>query len=127
MILIIIQKYWKSIIWACLICFLSLSQTEKMPDTNWLNIPHKDKIVHFAMYFIFSFLLNYDHRNNEKTVKNSIYFIFIAIFYGLLMEFLQAQLSYRSADFFDFLANSFGAIAAMLFFIYFEKKLLDRY
>jgi VanZ family protein len=49
------------------------------------------------------------------TKRSAIFGISIAISYGLLIEILQAFVfTSRSAEFFDFLANTVGAITAIV-------------
>lgn len=72
-------------------------------------IPYKDKVVHFLFYFIFVLLWYY-------ATKNSVVKIFlIAVAYGILMEILQSFTKTRSADYTDAIANTLGALTAMIY------------
>ncbi len=101
-----------SILWTLIILYLSLG---RMPDSDGLklNIPHLDKFVHFAMYFIYTSLLLVERKSQKKSAIFSI--ALYSVFFGILMEILQATIfTYRTGDFFDFMFNTFGVITAIL-------------
>jgi VanZ family protein len=90
-----------------------------------MQIPHIDKVAHFGMYFVFTFLLIWDFSAyKEKHVswmKVFFYSIFIAIAFGGIMELLQeARTLHRSTDIKDFIANSAGACTAAISFRFVE-------
>lgn len=80
-----------------------------------------DKINHFGAYFVLTLLI----FNYLKTLNRSyavLYALFIATTYGVLMEYLQKYLtSERMFDYYDIVANFFGAFIAGIFIVFFRK------
>jgi VanZ family protein len=103
-----------AISWTLIITYLSLVELGDLG--NNIKIPYKDKIVHFVFYFLFYFLWISYLKNNNQTRKTQVILLLVAVSYGILMEVLQAVIgNNRSCDFFDAVANSFGAILGMIF------------
>lgn len=117
----ILKKYWKSITWIIVILFLSAISGNELKKVPIIPIPHFDKIVHFGMYFILTSVLILDftasrlRSMNPKMNFKTLFFILIfSISYGILMELMQEYVfEKRSADFYDFLANSLGSFMAL--------------
>lgn len=88
-----------------------------------------DKLVHGCMYLVLVVVGGYDmYRIGLRPSKTS-YFLWtaVAIAWGGLMELLQGALTMgRSADWFDFLANSCGAIVGFLVCRWALPRLLER-
>lgn len=121
-------SFWKTILWAIGVVLLSLMKGEALPHVPWFIFPYFDKIVHFIMYFVFTTLLIHDFLLYSKlTLKHwqiIVASIFIVVGYGGFLEILQRIPSlHRSTDFFDFLANTSGAIIASFTFRFFEPLL----
>jgi VanZ family protein len=117
----ILKAFWKPLSWAIIVLVLSTLSGAEVSKFPLVNIPNMDKVVHFMMYFIFTFLMMYDFaRFKEKpfTWKQIITFsLLAAIAYGGMMELLQSfPRIHRSCDIKDFLANSVGAIFAVLLY-----------
>lgn len=86
-----------------------------------LGTSFDDKIGHFGAYAIFTLLI-FNYFNAKKIRRALFYALIIASSYGFLMELLQKLLtSGREFDLYDALANSFGAIIAVLFIIFYRK------
>lgn len=122
-----IKQHLNSLLWALIILILCGSPSSGFPSSGFFNIPHFDKIVHFGLYVVFTLLLiseNNPLRNNGGISKQSIFIaLTIAILYGLLIELLQwSVFTSRGAEFWDFLANTFGAIIAVLVY-----KIVNRF
>lgn len=88
-----------------------------MPEVNIVNF---DKIGHFSVMGLLNFLFirHYYHQNHIRKIKLQplIGITLLTIAYGGLMEVLQEVLqSDRTADIYDFAANSLGCLAALLF------------
>ena len=80
------------------------------------DIMHKDKLVHVAIYVIFTIVwFAYFNKSSEKfTYVKAIAIAFCA---GVLVEVLQEMLTVsRSADVYDVLANCFGIILAIIMY-----------
>ena len=123
-----ITSFWKTIIWACVVLFLSLSSENNLPNPSWLMFPHIDKAVHFIMYFVFVLVLIHDSQHYSKIRLNHGQIILISVLivigWGGFLEILQRIPSiHRNSDFFDFLANTVGAVVASMFYRIFEPLL----
>ena len=105
-----------------MVTFLSLAQIKA--DAESLNIPHKDKLVHFGMYFGMAFLLMLDTTLDLSHFLKQIIAIGFSIFYGGLMEVFQSFIPNRSADWWDVLANATGAVAGAILFSFICNHLL---
>jgi VanZ family protein len=89
-----------------------------LPDTSFFSkIPYFDKMVHFAMYFIFAlFLMSGFSRQYGKTSAKAYILSFIyAFLLGGLIEFIQEKVG-RSYDIYDMIANTTGIIVSLLLF-----------
>ena len=97
-------------------------------DAGKLNIPYADKVTHFSFYTIFAILgclfLRERTKGDLGLNKTINLMVFVAIFYGMLIEVLQYTLTTdRMAEFGDVLANTFGAIVGVgLIKWYFSKE-----
>ena len=101
------------IIWALFIAFLCGLPGRDIPHISFLELLSFDKIVHAGIFFILVLLI---HKSFRKTPnrKNSIaYALCMSIPYGGILEILQQELfEDRTADLFDFIANTFGCFLA---------------
>jgi VanZ family protein len=88
-----------------------------IPSANWLELLSFDKLVHASMFFsLCSLLFLVVLKNNQNSNWLIIYF-FASIFYGALLELMQAYCFVnRSADWLDIIANSFGCVLALVLF-----------
>jgi VanZ family protein len=123
-----VTSFWKTIIWTCVVLFLSLSSGENLPDPLWIEFPHIDKVVHFIMYFVFALALIHDLQHYSKIRLNHGQIILISVLavigWGGFLEILQRIPSiHRNSDFFDFLTNTVGAVVASLLYRIFEPLL----
>jgi len=46
-------KWAKTVVWALVVCFLSLAPIRDTGDVTFV-FPGSDKVIHFAMYFLFA-------------------------------------------------------------------------
>jgi VanZ family protein len=116
-----IISFWKTITWAVVVLILSAVSGETVKSFGEFHIPHFDKFVHFGMYFTFTFLSINDFIRSYGTTYSvrqiMFYCVLVAVVYGGSMELLQSiPKLHRSRDFYDFLANSAGAVTAALFY-----------
>jgi VanZ family protein len=123
-----ITSFWKTIIWTCVVLFLSLSSGESLPLPFQSMFPHIDKAVHFIMYFVFALVLIHDSQHYSRIRLNHgqiiLISVLIVICWGGFLEILQLiPRIRRHSDFFDFLANSAGAVVASLLYGIFEPLL----
>jgi VanZ family protein len=119
----IVTSFWRSILWAVIVVSLSTMSGKKVSELPFMGIPHIDKVAHFGMYFVLSFLLLFDFSRykfkNMAWKKVIIISVIMAIAFGGSMELLQEVPSLeRSTDIKDFIANSTGALCAVFFYKY---------
>ena len=81
----------------------------KVPSVD-VGMQHHDKLIHFLAYFILVgwFVQLYRQHSSRFLI------VLLAIGLGLLLEFLQGMISYRSFDWIDAIANTLGAMSAYL-------------
>lgn len=103
-----------TIVWTLFIAFLCGIPGRDIPHISFLELLSFDKWVHagiFFILFIFLFKTLYNYSNNlMKALSLSL---ISCILYGILLEIMQGLVFIeRSADIFDVIANSTGAIIA---------------
>lgn len=107
-------------LWALVIFALCATPGQFIPSAHWLDLLSFDKLVHATMFFVLSSLVIIAAARHNKTKGVMIMGIGLCILYGGLLEYMQATcFSNRSADWLDFIANSFGCLVALGF----SKKL----
>lgn len=109
-----------AIIWIFLILLLGLSPGDAMPDTDVWDFLSFDKIAHFFVFAVLSFLLivgftkQYSFkflRYNAQTLA-----VVFSVLYGLLIELGQSVIPDRSLEYADLLANTIGALSGWVIF-----------
>ncbi|MGE4432768.1 MAG: VanZ family protein [Bacteroidales bacterium] len=84
------------------------------------NIPHLDKIAHFIMYFFYALVFALEdfvskHSKRGKPTLTYLKTATLALLAGVLIEWLQAHCTdYRSAEFWDVLADAAGVVTALI-------------
>jgi glycopeptide antibiotics resistance protein len=110
--------FWKPLLWLAIICYALFIPAEDLPIKPFLNIPHFDKMVHFVLFFVFCLFL----LRPFKRLQLNYYLLapLISISLSGLLEFSQHTLSNsRNTDIKDFIANSLGVIASVIFYYLF--------
>jgi VanZ family protein len=102
-------------LWTVLITILSLISLGNIEEKINIDIPNKDKYVHFTFYFGFVVLWFLQIKTKPVNKKTQIIILLSAISYGILMEICQGFTETRTPDIMDILANSTGAILGLLF------------
>ena len=114
------NKFLKTLffLWFFIVFVLSI-----MPVNNKVsfNIIGLDKIVHFLLYFVCSFICFFSY-GIEKQEKRHLFVLILCIGYGILLEIIQYFIPYRSFSFLDIIANSLGD-----FFGLFSSKRINKY
>ena len=126
-------KYTKwSMLWALVILILCGMPGKDIPHISFLEMLSFDKFVHAGIFFVLilltirGFVLQ-TRFNKLKTSAKSIAFI-ICVVYGRSLEITQGTICEgRTADIFDFIANSFGCLMGLLFYNKLEKIILLRF
>ena len=118
-------------LWALIILILCGIPGRDIPHISFLEILNFDKFVHAGVFFVLilltirGFLLQTSFKKLQKSAK-LIAFI-LCVIYGGSLEIMQGTVCEgRTADVFDFVANSFGAAVGLLFYNWIEKKILVR-
>lgn len=108
-----------AITWTMVIFGLCCMPGQYIPTNNWLELLSFDKFVHASIFFgMVSLWLVFLHHKQKLSTINVLIVLLICILYGGLLEIMQATVfSQRSADWQDFIANSFGCVVAYYFFV----------
>lgn len=106
-----------NIMWASVIFALCAMPGKDIPDPG-INIPHLDKVVHFALFFVMSLLIRnafeYEAQHTLRLIR--LFCIFFAFAYGGTLELLQHYFFNRTGDWLDLLADVTGGIAGYQFY-----------
>lgn len=114
------KNFWKynlpSIFWAAFVLWLSLSPQKGLP---LIPIPHFDKLVHSAFYFLLSSFLYYGWMKQDSfpflQQYSMIKILFVASLYGLSIEFCQELFTEdRHFAWTDEAANILGSMFGLL-------------
>lgn len=104
----IFRSKFVAVLWLLIMCVLFFLPGSVLPEPNWLNQIHFDKIVHIGLFAILLFLWRSAFNLQGK---NYYWMLFItAILYGFLVEIVQLNwVPNRSFDLYDVLADSVGS------------------
>lgn len=106
-----------ALLYSCIITILFFVSSKGMPR---ISISHIDKVIHFGIFFGFTFLwltFLYLRNNLELSTRTIIIFFIVTIVYGTLIEVFQEQFtSSRTFDYFDILADALGSLTGILAF-----------
>ncbi len=111
-------KYFiKPIVWLLIIFYGLFIPANSLPKKPFMVIPHFDKVVHFGLFFVFCLLLFVPFK---KLKMNQLVFApLISFILSAVLEAVQHIVSSsRSSNMYDFLANTTGILAAVLFYHY---------
>ena len=124
--MMLLIKYWKSILMTLVILVLSFA---KLPSPGSLpkEIPF-DKIAHFFMYLILTIILMYDFTKDTKLNFRKNMFVYICILFPLLLgaitEILQTLFFYpRIAEWVDLFSNTAGVFIGWGIFLLLKRKI----
>lgn len=117
--------YTPALLWGFLISYLTLIPRNRIPD-GLTDI--NDKLIHGSIFFgtavlIICASLRYDFQNVLSKGRMFAIWLFCVGFGGVI-EVLQSELvPGRQGDWYDFTANSIGAlIAVLLWFVYQSRR-----
>ena len=108
----IIRNYISGILFGIIILVLSILPMSAEGKSSILSFPGADKIIHAAMYAIFSSLLTRDYlRTNGFKWRKLMILLASVLAYSILIELIQEYItSYRSGEILDVLANMGGIL-----------------
>ena len=94
------------------ILYGTLVPSNKLPKVDLTEI---DKLVHFIMFAVWTFLFGLIHAIRKKGAPNLWMVFSLGLFYGMLVEILQFFVpTNRSPEALDFIADVIGSGAAVL-------------
>ncbi|MGM9803786.1 MAG: VanZ family protein [Muribaculaceae bacterium] len=107
-----------SIIVAIIIAYISLAD-DPLSISRVHLFNGADKVIHFILYFALCWALIFDYAKSRlphhTKINGELAFTCTSIVFGLLMEVFQGHFSqFRCFDIYDVLANTFGAIVALI-------------
>lgn len=102
--------------------FLFLSPGDPKADT-WFFVG-EDKVAHLGIFLIWSFLVMWSFERSHLSLKAFFWVLSGALIFGLMTEWIQGYIPYRSSDLMDFMFDAAGAVLG-LFLAYFMKKELN--
>jgi VanZ family protein len=115
-----------SLLWAVLILVLSSIPGNSFPKIT--AIPHLDKLVHGALFFIFSLFIiaPLDFHHNKSISKAAPFIVLIIVgLYGGIIEIAQENwFINRSGDPIDLYSDLAGGIIAVLLYYFLAKRLI---
>ncbi len=116
------------ILWGILIAVLSLIPGGPA-NLNFLGIPYFDKIGHFGMYSIWTFLIFIAFSGNPGIeLKRAFWLAFIfGTIVGILFEYAQLEMRLgRAFEINDMIANGLGSLTGSLCGMYFIRSRMKR-
>ena len=113
-----------ALFWTIAITIASLVSLSNMPRVNVLG---KDKTVHFLFYFVLTLTRNFALQKKYKNWALKYIIVFVVIGYGIVIEVLQEVLTKtRQADLYDVIANSAGALVALIVIFWLKNKTFEK-
>ncbi|HET6990691.1 MAG TPA: VanZ family protein [Bacteroidia bacterium] len=117
-----------TILWALFILILCGFPGKDIPHISFLELVSFDKWVHAGIFFILVLFAIRGFRLQEKFSglrrNAALIAVLLSVAYGGILEILQGTIfADRSADIFDFIANSFGCFVALLLYPKISRKL----
>ena len=97
---------------------LGIASLGVMPKIDLgFKLKSSDKYLHTFAYFILTTVWFFAFREKIKKFNFKIFLVGALIIYGIVIEVLQGSLTkYRTADFYDEIANLLGILIASLLF-----------
>jgi len=87
-----------------------------IPHISFLELLSFDKFVHAFIFFILVLLIQNSVRKTPNRKNSIVYALCLSIPYGGILEIMQQELFVdRTADLFDFIANTIGCLLAWAF------------
>ena len=110
-----------ALLWFLIMSILFFLPGSELPQENWLDAVHFDKIVHIALFATLLFLWR---SAFDLKIKNYTSILLIsAILYGFLVEVIQlCWVQGRSFDLFDVLADAMGSFLGLWIWSWHKKN-----
>ena len=116
-------KLLPALVWLVIVLFAMLSPGDNFPST--FPFPHKDKIVHFGLFFVLITLWLRVANSSQRKRKVKIFttYLVFGILIAILVEYLQQTVPNRSFDYYDIAANILGgAVGIICFYILYKRN-----
>lgn len=111
----LLKIFLKPIIWLTIMCYGLFIPSSSIPKKPFIVIPYFDKMVHAGLFFVFCLLLFMPFKRLNK--NHLLFAPFLAILLSAILETTQQVISpSRSSNFYDFVANTAGVLASVVFF-----------
>jgi VanZ family protein len=119
-----LKKNIFSLLVALIILYLSLANSHTFDSVPLINIPYFDKFVHFGMYFGLMSTIILEHRKTLNKPSVLLLSGLIPLFYGILIEILQATITVtRSGSFYDALADCGGILFSIFLWLLIKPRI----
>ncbi len=115
-----VRSYWKTILTAILIAYLSLFKPAG--DIQLPPIPFVDKWIHLLLYATLTAIALFETKKYNN-VPHTVYVVVLAsILYSGFLEVMQHYFPPRVSSWYDFIANILGCLLAYGVFKWYETK-----
>ena len=81
-------------------------------QSNKIEIPYFDKFLHFSIFLFLAWLMD---RSTEESIFHNKSYIYFLIVYAVGIEVMQFFIPYRSAEFYDLVADLAGMLVYLIF------------
>ncbi len=109
------KAFLPAAIWWLVLTYCSLTTVPELPKFDLFSL---DKLIHFGIYGLLNlfFLGGWRRAGKTLSIKVTLYFTLFAMAWGILIEYIQGTLSYRTFEYDDMIANTIGAILSIPFY-----------
>lgn len=117
-------KYHLPFIFLCIVIFIESS----FPSDAYPNLDFElsDKLIHLGLYLVLFFVTYFSFSNQKSFVLLNRFPLFMSFLfttiYGASDEIHQYFVKGRTCDFYDWVADTIGALIALLIIYYFKKS-----
>ncbi len=116
-------RYMILLTYLIIITSLSLLPSSSLPIPESGLFPHADKVIHFGMYTILTFLLFFTWPDKFYGKYKKFLPLLVVFFWGTIMEVIQGAGGYgRHFSTLDILANTLGFFPGWLAWKWFFRK-----
>jgi len=121
------KRYWAALLWTGVIAWVCFSPPGDIPSGLFAilsKIPYFDKIVHFSIFGIYSFLLAVcRYRDYSSLLYTLVYSFLLSFCYAALTEIVQWKfITGRTGDPADLAADLIGACCGLIAAVMFIRR-----
>ncbi len=122
-----VKHFTPAFCWGIFVTYMSLTPGDELPR---LLVQMNDKFLHAGIYFFSAFLIYLAfvryHFKNRLSAKKLVLILVICVVFGGLIELAQHYLVHnRKGDWYDFTANTLGAVLSVLMMRVFHRYYLS--